>query len=100
MASAFNVVRYLLKPGCEEEFLRLQRDAGEKISGSIRFVLIKTGNESYCNIGEWPSKERLQQQMPALIRWLDTYRHLLQEVRVGEGLTDPVSGEVVWDTQP
>ena len=94
-----NLVRYRVKDGCDSEFLRLQRSAGDYISGSIRFVLIKTADHCYCNVGEWPSGEALKNQMPSLIAWLDTYRHLLDEVFVDGGVTDAVSGEVIWDTR-
>ena len=99
MTKAFNVVRYVVKPGADDEFLLLQRSAGDKISGSLRFILLKTGEGQYCNIGEWPSMDLLQEKMPNLIAWLDTYRHLLDDVRLGTGVTDAVSGETVWDTQ-
>ena len=94
--SAFNVVRFRCKPGREEEFLAENRAASEvKVDGSRRFVLIKTGERTYCVIGEWDSMDALVKARPTMIGFLDKMRDQLEDLGGGMGVTDPVSGEAV-----
>ena len=95
--TAFNVVRFLVKPGREEDFIAAHRDAHPHFDGARRFVLIKTGERRFCVIGEWESVERLAAARPKMIAMLDTFRDALEDLGNGLGLTDPVSGEVVLE---
>ena|SRR5688572_3384912 len=97
--SAFNVVRFRVKPGREEEFVAAhQAAAGTKPEGSRRFVLIKTGDRTYCVIGEWESMDHLARARPQMIGMLDTMRDALEDLGGGLGVTDPVSGEAVVES--
>ena len=51
--------------------------------------LIKTGDQTYCIIGEWDDMDALTNARPFMLATLDTFRDTL------EGDTDPVSGPVV-----
>ena len=93
--TAFNVVRFRVKPGREAEFIEAHRKAPRDYAGFKRFNLIKTGERTYCIIGEWDSMQSLTAARPKLIGLLDTFRHLLEDLGGGLGVTDPVSGEVV-----
>ena len=64
--TAFNVVRFRVKPGREEQFVNAHRDAEANFPGMRRVALVKTGERAYCVIGGG-----------------------------GLGVTDPVSGDVV-----
>ena len=57
--SAFNVVRFRVKPGREAEFIGAQRISHPDFAGSKRFVMIKTGDRTYCAIGEWDSYQSI-----------------------------------------
>ena len=57
--TAFNVVRFRVKPGHEAEFIEAQKKSREDLAGSKRFTMIKTGDRSYCIIGEWDSMQNL-----------------------------------------
>ena len=94
---AMNVVRFLVKPGREEEFLEAHRRASSQFLGSRRFVMIRTGERSYCVIGEWESLDALIASRDRMIGVLDTFRDTLEEQGPGLGVTDPVSGEVIWE---
>jgi quinol monooxygenase YgiN len=93
--TAFNVVRFRVKPGRESEFIDAHRNAKRNFAGSRRFSLIKTGDRTYCVIGEWNDHQSLANARPMMIALLDTFRDTLEDLGGGLGLTDPVSGEVV-----
>jgi hypothetical protein len=95
--TAFNVVRFRVKPGREAEFIEAQKKSSEDLAGSKRFTMIKTGDRSYCIIGEWDSMQNLIGARPKMIARLDTFRNMLEELGGGLGVTDPVSGEVILD---
>jgi hypothetical protein len=60
-------------------------------------VLIKTGEHTYCIIGEWKSMEALAAARPAMTSLLDQYRDALEDLGGGLGVTDAVSGESILD---
>ena len=93
--SAFNVVRFRVKPGGEQRFLDVHRHAGADFPGFRRGALIKTGERTYCLIGEWDSYDHIQAAEPAMVAVLDRFRDTLEDLGGGLGVTDPVSGEVV-----
>jgi len=59
--------------------------------------MIKSGDQSYCIIGEWTDMEALARARPQMIATLDTFRHMLQDLGAGLGVTDPISGPVVLE---
>lgn len=93
--TAFNVVRFRLKPGREEEFIEGHRKAKLNASGFRRAHLVKTGDKSYCFVGEWESVDSIAGARPAMIAILDKFRDCLEDLGGGKGVTDPVSGEAV-----
>ncbi len=95
--TAFNVVRFRVKPGREEEFLEAHRRSRADFAGFKRFVMIKTGDRAYCVIGEWDSFQSLAAARPTMIALLDTFRDTLEDLGGGLGVTDPISGEVILE---
>ena len=99
--TAFNAVRFRVKPGQETAFVDRHR---EGMSGSLPglrcFSLVKTGERSFCVIGEWDSLASLAAARPAMIANLDRLRDILEDLGGGLGLTDPVSGEAVLQLRP
>jgi len=93
--TAFNVVRFRVKPGRENEFMDAHRKSPRDFAGFRRFVMIKTGDRTYCVMGEWDSYESMVAARPRMIAVLDTFRDTLEDLGGGLGVTDPVSGEVV-----
>ena len=57
--------------------------------------IIKTGDRTYCIIAEWTDMDALASARPKMIATLDTFRHTLEDLGSGLGVTDPVSGPVV-----
>jgi hypothetical protein len=93
--TAFNVVRFQVKPGRESEFIAAHRRAHPDFAGFMRFVLIKTGDRTYCAIGEWESHQSIIAARLSMVVMLDTFRDTLEDLGAWLGVTDPVSGEVV-----
>ena len=89
--TAFNTVRFQVKPGREEEFIEAHRNAERAWAGLRRANLIDTGTSKYCIIAEWDDMDSLAAARPQMIATLDTFRDTL------EGDTDPVSGPVVLE---
>jgi hypothetical protein len=99
-ATAFNLVRFRVKPGREESFLEAHRRADPTFKGFRRGSLVKTGERAYAFVGEWDSFDSIAAARPAMIALLDTFRADLEDLGGGLGVTDPVSGEVVIDLKP
>jgi len=93
--TAFNTVRFRVKPGREREFL----DAHENIKGDWpglqRVNMIKTGERTFCIIAEWTDMDALAAARPSMVATLDSFRDTLEDLGGGLGVTDPVSGPVV-----
>lgn len=98
--TAFNVVRFRVKPGREEAFIEAHRRADPTFKGFVRGTLIKTGEHNFCMIGEWKSFDDLAAARPQMIGILDTFRGDLEDLGNGLGVTDPVSGETVFEMKP
>lgn len=97
--TAYNVVRFRVKPGMEDKFVQLQRDSldGGEMGGAIEAALIKTGDRTYCFIGKWKSFEDIVAARPKMIGSLDQIRGLLEDLGNGLGVTDPISGTAVLE---
>jgi quinol monooxygenase YgiN len=91
--TAFNTVRFRVKPGKDQEFLDAHKGV-EDWPGLRHANIIKTGDHTYCIIAEWVDLDALARARPAMIATLDTFRHTLEDLGGGLGLTDPVSGPV------
>ena len=93
--TAFNIVRFRVKPGHEEHFIAAHRNRKLGQRGFRGGALIKTGERSYCVVGEWTSFKKMADARPKMIGVLETFRDDLEDLGAGLGVTDPVSGEVV-----
>ncbi len=97
---AFNVVRFRVKPGQEDAFVAKHRGIGMEMAGFRRGALVKTGDRTYCMVGEWSSMSDIVNARPQMIAVLDGIRDLLEDLGSGLGVTDPVSGEAVVEISP
>ena len=97
--TAFNAVRFKVKPGCDQEFLDAHRTADRDWPALRRANLIRTGEHDYCIISEWDDMDGLAAARPNMIATLDTFRHLLEDLGGGLGVTDPVAGPVVLEVK-
>jgi quinol monooxygenase YgiN len=95
--TAFNSVRFKVKPGRDEEFVEAHRNAERNWPGLRQANLIKTGDSTYCIVAEWDDMESLGAARPHMVATLDTFRHVLEDLGGDLGVTDPVSGPVVLE---
>lgn len=95
--SVFNVVRFRVKSEQEIRFLDAHRDGKANWPGLLRGVMIRTGDRTYCLIGEWPNTDAMVEARGKMIETLDSFRETLEELGAGLGVTDAVSGPVVLD---
>jgi hypothetical protein len=94
--AAFNVVRFRVKPGRDQDFIEAHRAMSREIpKGARRFVLIKTGDRTFCALGEWDSFDHIVAARPTMIGYLGGMREMLEDLGGELGVTDPVSGESV-----
>jgi hypothetical protein len=91
--TAFNVVRFKVKPGMDREFLEAHGAGKAAWPGLRRGEIIKIGEGAYCLIGEWEDSAALAAARPNMIATLDTFRGSLESA--GGGVTDAFSGAVV-----
>lgn len=92
--TAFNAVRFRVKPGREQEFLDAHKKVHLTWPGLKHVNIIKTGERAYCIIAEWTDLEALAKARPNMITTLDSFRDTLEDLGGGLGLTDPVSGRL------
>ena len=93
--TAFNVVRFKVKPGMEEAFLDAHGNIARDWSGLRHASMIRTGEGRYCLVAEWESTEALSAGRPHMIATLNSFRETLDDWGSGLGVTDAVSGPVV-----
>jgi hypothetical protein len=93
--TAYNVVRFRVKPGMDQAFIDSQRAQMVPLAGFLGGGLVKTGERTFCFVGHWRSFDDIVAARPQMIAILDKDRPLLEDLGNGLGVTDPVSGEVV-----
>jgi heme-degrading monooxygenase HmoA len=93
--TAFNAVRFQVKPGREQEFLDAHSKVRATWPGLKHANIIKTGERNFCIIAEWDDEGALSNARANMIETLDSFRHTLEDLGGGRGVTDPVSGPVV-----
>ena len=96
--TAFNAVRFRVRAGQQQAFIAAHEGVNADWPGCRRMVLVRTGEQTFCVIGEWDNMAALAAARPQMIATLDTFRDKLEDLGNGLGLTDPVSGEAVVDT--
>jgi len=95
--TAYNAVRFRVKPGRDEEFLEAHRSLDPAWPGLKSARIIKTGERDYCIIAEWSDMDALAGARADMIANLDRFRDTLEDLGEGRGVTDPVSGPVVLE---
>jgi len=97
--TAFNVVRFKVKVGRDQEFLDAHKKARFNWPGVMHANMIRTGEHTYCVIAEWTDMDSIAKARPIMIETLNSFRDTLEDLGGGLGVTDPVSGPVVLALQ-
>ncbi len=93
--TAMNVVHMRVKPGKEDEFIRIHQEMSmQAMPGGRNFWVVRSGERSFIIVGEWDSQAALVGARAAMIANLDRLRPLLEDLGGGRGVTEPWSGEV------
>jgi len=95
--TAFNAVRFKVKPGREQQFLDAHKKVQANWPGLKHANMIKTGDRTFCIIAEWTDMDALAKARPNMVATLDSFRDTLEDLGGGLGVTDPVSGPVVLE---
>ncbi|MGE6782845.1 antibiotic biosynthesis monooxygenase family protein [Ensifer adhaerens] len=95
--TAYNCVRFRVRPGQEERFEQLFRSALRDFEGLRKMALSKAADGSYFSIAEWESLEAIAAARPMMKANLDTFRDTLLELSQDLGGTDPISGEAIFE---
>ena len=98
--TAFNIVRFRVNPGREDEFVDVHRTMKADFPGMRSFSVLKTGDRAYCIVGEWESMQSIANARHGMIANLDRMRDLLEDLGNGLGITDPISGEAIVELRP
>jgi quinol monooxygenase YgiN len=98
--TAFNVVRFRVKPGNAEAFIEAHRNMRPTLKGFISGSLVRTGDQTFCMVGEWRNFQSIVNSRPQMISMLDQLRGMLEDLGSDLGVTDPVSGESVMKFGP
>ena len=85
------VVRYKLKSGFEDEFIKAINAYNYSNSVLMRFVSI--GNDEYLSIMEYDEIDKTGDDEISGVKWLDSVEHMLEFF--GESRTDACSGLVL-----
>ncbi len=93
--TAFNAVRFRVKPGREQEFLDAHKKVQADWPGLVHANMVKTGERSFCIIAQWTDMDALAKARPNMVATLDSFRDTLEDLGGGLGVTDPVAGPVV-----
>jgi len=101
MSKFMNVVRTKVKEGKKDEYMKKLKEFFNNIKGTeglISMKQIQTGPNNMCIIGEWKDEQSIAKARDKMIAGLDSARSLLEEISPELGVTDPVSGPVIMES--
>ena len=90
--TAFNTVRFRVKPGRDQEFLDAHTNVEAAWPGLIHANIIKTGEHAYCIIAEWKDMDACIKARPNMIATLDSFRDTLEDLGGAQPIEGPSSG--------
>ncbi len=93
--SGYNVVRFTVKEGMDDQFLSANSKLSFNSSGFKNAHMIKTSDHNYCFIAEWDSASDSINAEESMIAMLDSFRDTLEDHGNGKGVTDFIVGDEV-----
>lgn len=96
MMKYMNVVKFKVKQKYLVEF-ETKAYQQKNFKGQLNEYFVKTGEHDYIAVGLWESEEKMIAARPAMIDFLDSIRHTLEELSPTLGVTDPAAGHVMFE---
>ena len=98
MAGFISTVRFLVKEGYVDEFIRMHYspDGINQKGIGIEQYMTQTGDRTFTWIGLFESEDQIAGLRSHLVGELDKLRDLLEEISSELGLTDPSFAPVIW----
>lgn len=96
MSKHISTVRFLVKEGAGDEFVARHVENFHVPEVAYSYI-VKTGERSFAFVAIFESEKHLIDARPQLIDSLNSVRDLLEEISPELGVTDPVSGPVVFE---
>ena len=95
MAKYSNVVKFIAKDGNQNIMIEKFNNIPKR-EGMRRTILIQTGDKTFCSVGVLEDEESMVKNRQNRVSFLDTLRPMLEEISSEFGVTDPVSGSIVY----
>ena len=92
--TAFNAVRFRVKPGRDQEFLDAHKKMVLNWPGLRHANMIKTGERTYCIIAEWSDMDALANARTQMIATLNSFRDTLEDLAAA--LASLIRLQVLW----
>ncbi len=91
-----NVVKFKPKDGEFENVFKILSQPME-FDGLIQSFIVKTSEDTMCSVGVWESETHIVNARSKMIELLDSIRDRLETLTEELGVTDPVSGPVIYE---
>ena len=96
MSKFISTARFLVKEGSGDEFV-VRHVANFHVPEVTTSYIVKTGERTFAFVAIFESEQHLIEARPQMIESLNSVRDLLDEISPELGVTDPVSGPVVFE---
>lgn len=96
MSKYISTVRFLVKENAGDEFVARHKE-NFHVAEVANSYIIKTSERTFAFVAIFESEQKLMDARPQMIASLDSVRDLLEEISPELGVTDPVSGPVVFE---
>src|SRR5262245_29118209 len=70
--TAYNIVRFRVKPGYEQKFIDAHKTARPNFKGFVEGAMVKTGEQTYCFVAKWTNFKRIADARPGMIAMLNS----------------------------
>ena len=89
-------VKFVTRPSHSEDFVEIcKQNEFRKINGLVEATLIQTDENKFTWISEFDDISKLVDAQDTFVAPLDNWRHMLDNITIDNGVTDPKSGQIV-----
>ena len=99
MGKCLSNVRFRVNSNNQDAFLEEIKSFNiSDYEGALSHQVVDCGDGKFFTTIQWESREALIKSRSALVSFLDSVRPLLEEISPELGVTDPISGEIIFET--